>query len=534
MSGLPDSSAAKRAPRERRPVPRVITDAAPLVALFVLFISSDPRFTFTDDEAAMLNRAAQPLGTLLAAFRSGAGPRPHPPLFDLLLHFWMLVTRGSPELLRVPSMIFFIAGVWLLSRAALRIGGEQSGTSMIWLVALGPFGFHYARLLNVYSLSFFLIAALTWAYLRYASAPNPNPSEWATVCALAVLLVWTDYLAWIVLAFLALEELLRKRDEVGAAVKRLAVAAAVLLVASIPLWRPFAAAARDGIAAHLPWRAGGINIGYDLYVLGVSESVAPWYWKFGVPAMIAMVTSLVLLCIPVRGQARRFLIYGALLLVLIALSSSLSAESLLIAAPWILLAAAAVIGTTHSTLWRRLMAVALAMMAAVGWYGVIARIYYATPRFVEPWGELAVAAGSAIRDGGAVVANSPSFFLYLTYALHVPDANPWHFAGSLPVAVQYPQVWSPEAWEAAGRPLRPTVLFVAGMPETNSMDQAGIFLDHSCGDRTERRLARDPAFAFKQRFLHQENATPWLIEFRQYNCGGESSGPTPASSTPTQ
>ena len=526
MSLPPNSSAAKRAPRERRPVPRVITDAAPLVALFVLFISSDPRFTFTDDEAAMLNRAAQPLGSLLDAFRSAAGPHPHPPLYDLLLHFWMLVTRGSPELLRVPSMIFFIGGVWLLSRAALRIAGEQSGTSMIWLVALGPFGFHYARQLSVYSLSFFLIAALTWAYLRYASAPSAK--EWTIVCALAILLVWTDYLAWIVLVFLAVEELLRNRHNLSAAAKRLAVAAAVLLVASIPLWQTFAAVARAGFAAHLPWRAGLINIGYNVYVLGVSESLAPWYWKYGVPGMIAVVTSLALLSVPIRGQARRFLIYGAALLILIALSSTLSAESLLIAAPWILLAAAAVIGTTHTSIWRRSMAVALSVMAAVGWYGVIARIYYATPRFVEPWGDLAVAGGSAIRDGGAVVANSPSFFLYLTYALHVPDANPWHFVGSLPTTVQYPQVWSPEAWQAAGQPLRPVVLFVAGMPETNSMDQAGVLLDHSCGDRTERRLARDPAFTFKQRFLHQQNATPWLIEFRQYECGTASSTATPA------
>lgn len=529
MPRRPDSSAAKsaRAPRERRPVPRVITDAAPLVALFVLFVSSDPRFTFLDEEASILGRAAQHLGAILAVFRSGAGPYPHPPLYDLLLHFWLLPTHGFPQLLRVPSMLFFVAGVWLLSRAALRMGGEQSGTSMIWLVALGPFGFHYARLLSDYSLSFLLIAALTWAFLRHAAAPSPK--AWAIVCALAVLLVWTDYLAWIVLVFLALEELLRNRDKLGAAAKRLAIAAGVLLVTSIPLWHPFAAAVRNTAASHLVLRAALINIGYDLYVLGVSESVAPWYWKFGVPAMIAVAAALVLVSIRVRTQAGRFLIYGALLLILVAIGGTLSAETLLLAAPWIFLPVAVVIGTTHTSIWRRVMAFSLAVMAAVGWYGVVARVYYATPRFVEPWGELAVAAGSAARDGGAVVANSPSFFLYLTYALHAPEATPWRFVGSLPTVVHYPQVWGPDEWQAAGHPLRPTVLFVAGMPQSNSMDQAGTFLDHACGDRTERRLARDPAFAFKQRFLHQESATPWLIEFRQYDCGGGSSGTTPAA-----
>ena len=95
----------------------------------------------------------------------------------------------------------------------------------------------------------------------------------------------------------------------------------------------------------------------------------------------------------------------------------LSSESLLLAAPWFLLPAAVAIGTTHTSVWRRVMAVSLAVVAGIGWYGVFARVYYATPIFIEPWGDLAVEAGSAIRQGGVVVGNDPSFFLYLTYAL---------------------------------------------------------------------------------------------------------------------
>lgn len=532
MRQLPDSSRAKLpAPRERGPVPRLVTDFAPLVALGVLFISSDPRFTFTGDEAATLNLAAQPLRAVLSGFRSGASMRPHPPLYDLLLHFWLLLTGGSAVWLRIPAMICFLAGVWLLSRAASRLGGEHSGTSMIWLVALGPFGFHYARLLSGYSFSFLLIAALTWAYLRHAAEPS-QPS-WALVCALAVLLIWTSYFAWIVLALLALEELFRNRDNQRAALQRLAIAAGVLFIASIPLWRPLSAAAKNAMAAHLSAPAAVFNIGYSLYVLGVSESVAPWYWKFGVPAAVAVVVALVLVSLRVRGQAGRFLIYGAVLLVILGFNGSLKAESILLAAPWFFLPAAVVIGTAHSPIWRRVLAVSLAVIAGLGWYGVVARLYYASPRFVEPWGDLAVEAGRAVRDGGAVVANDPSLFLYLTYALRVPEASPWRFVGSLPTAVTYPQVWGPDDWQAAGRPLRPTFLFIASVPESDSMNQAAAWLDHNCGDRTERRLVRDPGFAFKQRFLHQAAATPWLIEFRQYSCGGNG-GSQEASPAPAQ
>ena len=69
---------------------------------------------------------------------------------------------------------------------------------------------------------------------------------------------------------------------------------------------------------------------------------------------------------------------------------------------------------------------------------------YATPIFIEPWGDLAVEAGSAIRQGGVVVGNDPSFFLYLTYALRLPQSTPWRFVGSLPSLVQDQQVWGPD------------------------------------------------------------------------------------------
>jgi hypothetical protein len=516
MSQLAESSAAA-APRAQGPISRTVTDFAPLVALGVLLVSSDPRFTFLDGEAAALNRAVLPMQTVLAGFRT------HPPLYDLLLHSWLTLTNGTPVLLRIPSMVFYLAGIWLLSRAALRMGGEQSGTSLIWLVALGPFGFHYARLLNGNALSFLFIAALTWAYLRHAAAPSME--AWALVCAMAVLLVWTDSFGWIVLALLALEELIRNRDGLSAAIGRLATAAGVVLVTTIPLWRTIEGEARDVVASHLTARAAIFSAGYDLYVLGVSESVAPWYWKYGVLAMIAVAAILVLTFMVIRGQPRRFLIYGILLLLVLAVIRPLSAESLLLAAPWFFVPLAVVIGTTHASLWRRLMAASLAVAAGLGWYGVVARTYYATPRFFEPWGELAVAAGMAVRDGGAVIGNDPSFFLYLTYALRVPNATPWHFSGSLPSVVRYPQVWGPDDWQAASRPVRPTVLFIAGLPESGSMDQAADWLDHNCGDRTEQHLVRDPGFAFKERFLHEEAAPPWLVEFRQYTCGGNQGSP---------
>ncbi len=163
----------------------MLIDVLPLVALGVFFVSSDARFSFIDDEATLLNGAAQPLRTIWAAFRTSGGAHHQPPLYDILLHLWLTLTSGAPSLLRVPSLLFFLAGIWVLSRAALRLGGEQSATSMIWLAALWPYGFHYARLQTGYSFSFLLIAALLWAYLRYvhsSDAAKADGQAWALLC----------------------------------------------------------------------------------------------------------------------------------------------------------------------------------------------------------------------------------------------------------------------------------------------------------------------------------------------------------------
>jgi len=516
-----DSLSRQTTPSTAGAIPRIVIDLAPLAALTVLFFSSDSRFTFIADEATQLNGAVQSLRAILAAHG-------HPPLYDLLLHLWLAVTSGAPTLLRVPSIAFFLLGVWLLSRAASHIGGEPSGTSMIWLAALWPYGFHYARLETGYPFSFLLIAALTWAYLRYAATPSGQTG--ALVCLLAVALIWTNSFAWILIALLGVEEWIRSRGSEQATAQRLAIAAAVLVAASIPIRRTLLDATKGALASHLSWRALVLNTGYKVYVLMASESVAPWYWKFGVPGMLAVAASLLLIFVAVHGQARRFFIYGASLLALLAIIGALSAESLLLIAPWFLLPAAVAIGTTHASFWRRAMAVSLAVVAGIGWYGAFARVYYATPRFTEPWGDLAVEAGSGARQGGVVVGNDPSFFLYLTYALRVPPATPWRFAGSLPTVVQDQQIWDPDAWQAAGHPQGAAVLWVAVTPRSASMDQAGDWLDHNCGDRTTRYMARDASYVWKQRFLGASAAaSPWLIEVRQYSCGPNSTtAPAPA------
>src|SRR6476469_7878444 len=137
--------------RQRTPSDR-LQQVVPLVLLAIGLISSNRSVTFINDESTIVGAAADPLRTLLSGFFSGAGHLDHPPLYDILLHLWMRGTGGNFDYLRIPSVLFFIAALLLLGQASRFLTGSKTGGSaVIWLGALWPFSFHFARLASWYS-----------------------------------------------------------------------------------------------------------------------------------------------------------------------------------------------------------------------------------------------------------------------------------------------------------------------------------------------------------------------------------------------
>jgi hypothetical protein len=272
-----------------------------------------------------------------------------------------------------------------------------------------------------------------------------------------------------------------------------------------------------------------------MYVLFVSESVAPWFWSFGIPAALATAGCVLLALFGLRGAAQRFVIFGLILVTAMAVTGILYPRRLFMVAPWFLLAIAAGIGRIEKWYWRSGIALCLGVVAATGWYGFFARRYYATPRFFEPWGSVAQDAADVVRNGGLVVANNSSFFFYLTYALQIPESpSGFHFSGIVTEAIKHPQIWEPEQWGQAGRPVRPNVLRVIGMPGAapgSAMAAAGQWLDAHCEGGNVRYLARDPSYEAKQRFAPEVGQVLWRIEIHEYVCEPAPPGPA-AGSTP--
>ncbi len=495
-----------------------------LLALGAMLLASNSRVTFIDDEASFLNGAAAPVSQSFHTIWNNSAPIDHPPLGDIAVHFWLLITSGSFDWLRVLSILFYLAGVFFLSRAAKRLGADDAARITIWLGALWPYGFHYGRMATASPLGFLLIAAVTFCYLGYVEQPTLVRA--AGVMLLLVGLVWTTFLGWPIAACLGIDFVQRRRGAGRPASRPLVIAALILAAAYIPLcrtvWRAFAA------GPHLPHSVLTIplNAAFNVYAAFVSESVAPWFWQLGIPATICVACCIIVVTRYVPEAARRIWFYAFALLALMAVAGVLNPRNLLELSAWLLLGISVTLGTMSRGVWRRTLLASLAGILFVGWLGIIERTHYAAPRLIEPWKQVADDAATRARLGQTVIGNNPVFFFYLTYAIPAPaQSGRWRFLGVLPETVTYPGVYEAETWLLASRN-DPYVYFVRGAP---GPDQEGPAWDAeqrlraSCVMENEQLILPDPAAALKARFYNVFSGMRWRIRVLEFRCAtGES------------
>ena len=507
-------------PRPRKPNP-VAQQLVPLLLLGIGLVSTNASVGFLNLEAATLGFAVRPLRQVLAQSVRGSGGAGFHPLFDVILHFWLIATAGTFDYLRVPSLLFLLAGLFLLGRASRRFLPSGGGIAVIWLGVLWPFGFHYGRLAAWYPFSFFLVSALTLSYLEYLE--DRSKERAAVWIVFAVALIWTTYWGWAIVACLAADQLVRALTKQPTAhLKTVGIAAVILIVAFVPFFPALRAASVGAMSQHHGVRAVLVNAGLKLFSFFVSTSIAPWYWRFAVPVGIAIAACIVLGAWRLPPHAGRFLIYAAVLLALMALSETLQLGDLFLLAPWVLLPLGVAI-EANKPLWATFaLAAALLIIGLAGWYGIYAKRYYSDPRFLEPWQQIAVDATGQIANGATVISDESAFLLYLTYDLHAPRENgPWHFEGVLPDQVTHPGVFSPQEWVATPHTPTGRVLLVrrgAEPGETVPSDAAARQLDAACGSISSRLRARDDGYAWKQKYLPQLHAPLWRIEVREYDC----------------
>jgi hypothetical protein len=247
------------AEHSRRNLVAAISIAGVLVAsLFFYFYTRSDMWL---DEALSVNIARLPLHDLHAALKQDGAP----PLFYVLLHFWMKAFGTGDIAARSLSGVCMVGAVVATWFAARRFAGTTVAWVAVVLMALNPYAIRYATEARMYALEILLVACGIVAVQR--AIEKPTWGRVAVFGALVALSVYTQYWAFyllVVVAMLLAWMAWRGAPSTQTAARRLLIAGGVGLLAFLP-WVPTFMYQRAHTGT--PWGTPvlpGIPLGYTL------------------------------------------------------------------------------------------------------------------------------------------------------------------------------------------------------------------------------------------------------------------------------
>ena len=150
------------------------------------------------DEAQTVAIARHPLSQLTGALRHDGAP----PLYYVLLHFWIRLFGNSDLAVRSLSGVFGVACLpvaWLAGHRAGRARGEATARATGWaallLLATSPFATHYSTEARMYSLVVLLTLIGYLCLTSVLADPVPRALPMAGLAACTGLLLLTHYWA---------------------------------------------------------------------------------------------------------------------------------------------------------------------------------------------------------------------------------------------------------------------------------------------------------------------------------------------------
>jgi len=139
------------------------------------------------DEGFSLMLAPMSPGQIIAR----TGRDVHPPLYYLVLHYWMLVFGRSETAVRGLSAVFLIAAIPLAHLLIRRLWSEPAGRLAALFVACGPFLIRYSQETRMYGMVAFLLLAGTYLLVRALEASSWK--WWAAYTLVMSAAMYTHY-----------------------------------------------------------------------------------------------------------------------------------------------------------------------------------------------------------------------------------------------------------------------------------------------------------------------------------------------------
>jgi len=183
------------------------------------------------DEATTSNVASKlSFGEIFSKFLPGDF---HPPLYYLLMKIWVSIFGNSEIALRIPSVIFGLATIYITYIIGKKLVNKNSGLIAAALLATSGLAIYYSQEARMYSLAAFLISFLVFSLVK--TIKEDRVGDWVTFSILLALIFLTDYVAILIIPAFWIYAIFSKQKISW--LKKF-VMSHIILVATIALWLP--------------------------------------------------------------------------------------------------------------------------------------------------------------------------------------------------------------------------------------------------------------------------------------------------------
>jgi hypothetical protein len=511
----------QRATRQKNPLPPWLGTLVLVVIDAALMAATNSSFTMLDDESDSIAIAGRPVAHALRAFLfRGDGHRElHPPETEIFWHLWLLMSHYSFFLLRLPANLLFIGAVFFTAKSAEKLAGRKAYWATLLIGFAWPFAFQYGRVAGWYTLSTFLLSAVTWIYLQIVE--DRDGWWWGPFAAACVLFVWSNYFGFVFLVLLAADLVMFHRAIALRRLRPLALTMMVVAASFLPLLH----VAFADVGEYIAYSGAGITLRHEIATLGYptfaifgSAAAAPWFLPLSLPILIAIAALGIAI---LRSAGRRWLVYVACAMVAMDLARVYNVKRVLIFLPWIFLAIGlAVVGDKSRN--PRLARGAVLVMILAGWIGILSGNHYAATNLQEPWGKVARVVAADARHGATIISENPPFFLYLDYQLGIQSMMQTADGSDLGEAFYRAHgyaILDPDLEQA--NTLRGKIVLVNGagvLEDVEAMDALKDALGRRCSTLGEYRAAPDPALAWKRRFTQDVPVLVYRTDVTWFDC----------------
>ena len=192
-------------------LPRLAPWAVVLVCVIGAVLRFDTASHLWLDEALTVEIARRPLPGLFAALRHDGSP----PLYYLLLHYWIKVFGTGDVAVRALSGVLSIATLPLAWLAGRRVGeyaaqtralaprtAHRAGIATVIFFATSPYAIRYGSETRMYSLVVLLVLAFGLALMR--ALERPGRMSWALLTLATAALAYTHYWTFLLLGSTAI------------------------------------------------------------------------------------------------------------------------------------------------------------------------------------------------------------------------------------------------------------------------------------------------------------------------------------------